>query len=102
GVEIRAPLADAFLEGAIDALRHQELRVFRPAVEALGLAYFLFAERIAMRGGGALLIRRAIADDAVDDDQGRLIFGGLELFERLGNRGAVVGVGDMQHIPSVT
>src|SRR5204863_1176498 len=88
-VEPGAALADAALKRVTDAVGHQELGVLRPAVEALGLADFLLAKRVAMGGGGALLAGRAVADDAVDDDQGRLAFGRLELLQRLPDRGAV-------------
>jgi hypothetical protein len=45
------------------------LRIFRPAVKPFGELYFLRAKRIAMRGRGILLVRRAVADDAVDDNE---------------------------------
>ena len=79
----RGRAADAVAEMVVDAVRHQELRILGPAVEALGEAHFLLAERIAVRGGGVLLVRRAVADDAVDDDQRRLVVGAAECFYAL-------------------
>src|SRR5450631_3711186 len=102
GIQACAAFADAILEGVIDAVGHQKLCVFRPAVEALGLAHFLCTERVAVRGGGVLLVRRAIADDAVDYDQGRPVLGCLELFQRLCDRGAIIGICDMKNVPFVT
>ncbi len=64
-------LADAVLETLIDAVRHQKLGVFRPAVSVLGETHFFLAERVAMRGRRVLFVRRAVADDAVDDDECR-------------------------------
>ena len=57
------------------AVGHEELRVLGPAVGALGQPDLLVAERLAVRGGGVLLVRRAVADVAVDDDQRRPAFG---------------------------
>src|SRR5207302_544500 len=67
--QLPAALADAFLEGLAHAVGNEELRVLRPAVEALGQLDLLLAERLAMRLMRALLVRRAIADVAVDDDE---------------------------------
>ena len=59
------------LEMLAHAVRHEELRVFRPAVAALRQTDFFLAERLAVRRAGVLLVRRAVADVAVDDDQRR-------------------------------
>jgi len=69
----RAALADAVAEAIVNVSGTRNVRILRPAVEALGQADFLFAERIAMGGRSVLLVRRAVTDDAVDDDQGRLV-----------------------------
>ena len=58
-------------EVLVDAVGDEELGVLGPAVGALGLAHLLLAERLAVGGGGVLLVRRALADVAVDDDQRR-------------------------------
>ena len=52
-----AAVADAGLEMLIYAIGHQKRRIFRPAVNALGEADFLNAERLAVRGAGVLLVR---------------------------------------------
>jgi len=72
--------ADVLAELVVDAVRHQKLRVFRPAVETLGETNFLLTKRIAMRRSGVLLMRRAVADDAVDDNQRRLVLDAAEYF----------------------
>ena len=51
--------------------RHQELRVFRPSVGTLGKPDLLVAQRLAVSFGGVLFMRRAVADMAVQNDQGR-------------------------------
>ena len=53
-----------------------------------------------MRGVGALLVRGAVADDAVDHDQGRLGRLGLEGLDRRAQGVEVVGVGDVLHGPA--
>ena len=93
--------ADALAELVVDAVRHQELRILGPAVKALGEAHFLHAERIAVRGCGVLLVRRAVADDAVDDDQRRLVFGAAECFYRFGERRPIIGVAHAHHVPAI-
>ena len=54
-----------------------------------------------MGGGAVLLVRRAVADMAVDDDERRLI-GCLEAFQRLVEGGGVVGVVDMVGAPAIS
>ena len=49
-VGLGATRADAFREMFVDAVRHQELRVFGPSISALGQADFFLAQRLAMRG----------------------------------------------------
>ena len=66
----RAARADSLREVLIDAVGHQELCVFRPAVAAFGEADFLFAERLAVSLGGVLFVGRPVADVAVQNDQG--------------------------------
>src|SRR5437016_3390765 len=70
---LRAPLvatrADARAEVRAHLVGHEELRVFRPAVVALGETNLLVAERLAVRGVRVLLVRRAPRDVTVDDDQ---------------------------------
>ena len=49
----------------------RNLRVLGPAVAALGEADLFLAERLAVGRGGVLLVRRTVADVAVEDDEGR-------------------------------
>ena len=83
------------------AVRHEELGVFRPAIGALGETDLLVAQRLAMSGAGVLLVRRAIADVALDDDQRRRVAVALKVVERLGQPPRVVGVADMLDIPAI-
>ena len=97
----RAAGADAGREVLADALGHEERRVLRPAVSALGQADFLGAERFTVGGAGVLLVRRAVGDVAVDDDERRAIGRVLERAERALEHREVVGVADPRHVPPV-
>ena len=52
-------------------------------------------------GLGAVLLGRAPADVAVDDDEGRPVVGVLELLERGGERLGVGGVHHLEDVPAV-
>ena len=93
--------ADSLLEMFVHAVGNQEFRVFRPAVDALGQLDFLFAERLAVRGGGVLLVRRAPADVAVHDDERRPVARSEERAEAGANHVQIVRVGDVRDIPTV-
>ena len=101
GVELGAAPADPLGEVLADAVGDEELGVLGPLVGALGLAHLLLAERLAVGGGGVLLVGRAVADVAVDDDQRRARLLGLELVEGGGDPLRVVGVFDVEDVPAV-
>src|SRR5271166_6561919 len=63
--------ADAFTEMLVDAVRDEELGVLGPVVIPLGEPDLLLAQGRAVGGAGILLVGRAPANVAVDDDQGR-------------------------------
>ena len=54
----------------VNAIRHQELRVFRPSVGALGEPDLFVAERLAMSFRSVLFVGRAVPDVAIENDQG--------------------------------
>jgi hypothetical protein len=54
----------------LDTLGNKELRLLRPAVEALAKADLLVTERLAVGCGGVLLVRGAVANVAVQNDKG--------------------------------
>ena len=85
----------------VDAVRDQELGVLGPAVGALGLADLLLAERLAVGLGRVLLVRGAVADVAVDDDQRGPVPLLLELLEGAGEELEVVGVADPGDVPPI-
>ena len=62
---------DARGEALVHTVRHQELRVLGPAIVPFRRLDLVLAERLAVRAAGVLLVRRAVADMAVDDDQRR-------------------------------
>ncbi len=82
-------------------VRHQEGRILRPAVEALGRLDLLLAQRLAMRLPRALLLRRAIADHAVHDDHGGAVAHAFRLTQGADGGGGVVRVVQVQDVPAV-
>jgi len=98
---LRATDANAGSEMFIQAIRHKELRVLGPAVASFGQADFLFAKRIAVGFGGVLSVRRAIADMAVENDEGGPAFRQPEYRESVLEAVNVVGITDAQDVPIV-
>ena len=96
----RAPMPG--VEMLADAVRHEELRVLRPAVGALGEPHLVVAERLAVRRGGVVPIRRTVADVAVENDDRRAPARFAEHAQRALDRLDVVGVADAQDVPAVT
>ena len=93
--------ADTFLEMSVDAVGNEEFRVFGPAVIFLRQLDFRFAEWLAMRFVGILLVRRAVADVAVHDDQHRLVAVGEEFFVGARKLQQIVRVGHARHVPAI-
>src|SRR5262249_59578935 len=75
---LRATGADSRGEVGAHGLGNQELGVLGPAVVAFGEANLLLTQRFAVSRGGGLLMRRAVADVAVQDDEGRATLGLVE------------------------
>ena len=72
-VQVRAARAEVFGEMLAHAFRNHEVLRGIEAEELLGQPHFLLAQRLAVRLGRILLVRRAVADMAVHDDQRRPI-----------------------------
>src|SRR5262249_1578592 len=100
--ELAAPGADAMLEMLQHAVGHQELRVLGPPVGALPGPAPRLAGRLAGGGRGVVLVGRAVADVAVDDDEGRAIVAAPERLERAIDELEVVRVADARDVPAVT
>ena len=60
--------ADAGVEVFTHTLGDEKLGVFRPAIAAFRQTNFFDPKRFAMRGAGVVLMGRAVADMAVDDN----------------------------------
>src|SRR5208282_245639 len=87
---------------SIDSVRHEKLRIFGPAVTALGEADFLLAQRFSMGFGRVLLVWRAVTDVTVQDDERRPAFGLAENLERSFDAIHVIGITDAQHVPTIS
>src|SRR4029077_20483658 len=75
--------------------------VLRPAIGALGQLHLFLAQGLAMSGGRIDLVRRDIADMAVEDDQRRPTFSRPENRERVLDSLEVIGVADPQDVPAI-
>src|ERR1700733_9140363 len=71
-------LPELFFESIVYAIGHQELRVFRPAVIAFRKPDLFLAQWLPVRRAGVLLVRRAVSDVAIHNDEGRTVFGRQE------------------------
>jgi hypothetical protein len=100
-VQASTALAQAIPEMLAHAVRHQKFGVLGPAVAPLGEAHLLLAERLAMGCAGILLVGGAVADVALDDDQGRHVFGAPKALERLRQPVGVVDVAHVRHVPAI-
>ncbi len=99
--QLLATPADAFVEVVVDPVGHEELGVLGPVVVALGQPDLLLAQGLAVGGAGVLLVRRAPADVAVDDDQGRPVALLEEDAEGAVEQVQVVGVSHPGDVPAV-
>ena len=81
--------------------RHQELRIYGPAVARLSQSDFFFAQRLAMRRRSVVLVGRAPGDVAIHDDE-RRPRGLLQcILDRFIEQREIVGIAHPLHIPVV-
>ena len=95
-------VAEAGAEVLDHAVGDVELRVRVDAIELLGQPHLVGAKWLAVGCGAVLAVGRAVADDAVRDDQRRLVGGRDEGGQAVGQRAEVVGVGHVQHLPAAS
>ncbi len=89
-------------EMLVHAVGDEELGVLGPSVKTLGETDLIVAQRLAMGLGRVVLVRRAVADVAVDDDERGTPFRALEDLEGARDTIHVVGVVHALHVPAVT
>ncbi len=99
--QVASTLADAILEVLVDAFGNQELGIFGPAVKLLGQADFLLAQRFSMRFVGILLVRRAVSDVAIDDDERGPVFGDDKGAVGAAESVEIVGIADVRDVPAI-
>src|SRR5271166_5593108 len=95
-------LPNPFAEMFAHAVGHQELCVFRPAVEPLGQLNFLFAERLAVSRIAVMFMRGTVANVAVDNDESWPVGGCVEGLKRPRQHFQVVGIGHAGYVPAVS
>src|SRR5262249_10762368 len=81
---------------------NEKLRALRPPVSAFDKANLVLAQRLAVRRGSVLLVRRAVADMAVQNDEGWAPLGLVKDVQGLRDPVDVVGLADAQNVPSIT
>ena len=99
--KIAAALANARIKVFAHSVRHEKLGILRPAIAALGQTDLFDSERLAMGGAGIVLMRSAIADMAIDDDQRGYVVRPAECLDRLRDPLRVIGVADPLHVPAI-
>src|SRR5215470_1802472 len=97
-----AARSDSRREVFANSVGNEKPRVFRPSVAAFCETDFFLSERLAMRCGGVMQMRRAVADVAVEDDECRAAFCLSKNGEAVLNQTDVVGITDSQDIPAVS
>src|SRR5262245_14679356 len=93
--------ADAGIEPLTHAVGHKELGILGPAVGALDQSYLILAQRLAVGGGSVDLMRRAVADVAIQNDQRWPALRLPESRERRLDLVKVIGIANNQHVPSI-
>ena len=66
---LTAARANPCREVIVDAIGHEELCVLGPSVVALAESNLFIAKRFAVGSGGIVLVRRTIADMAIQDNK---------------------------------
>ena len=94
-------LADAFMEMFANAIRNQELRIFRPSVEALRELYFFLAQRLTMGFFRVLPVGSAVADVAVENDERRTILYSDGMPVSVCQCCEIVGIMHVRDVPAV-
>ena len=92
--------ASLMIPGGADVVRHDERRVF-PAQRLARQRDFLGAQRLAVRRLGALLVRRAPADDGLAADQRRLVLARARLLDGGRTASRIVAVDVLHDVPAV-
>src|SRR5262245_2862993 len=82
-------------------VRNKEFRVFRPSIAAFRKAYFVFAQRLAVRCCSILQMRSAITNVTIEDDESGPAFRLREDCQCVLYEINVVGIADSQNIPTV-
>src|SRR5262249_19526751 len=99
---LHAARADTGREVLTDTVGHEKLSVLGPSVAALGEAALLLAKRLPVGGGGILLVRGAVADVAVENNECGTTRGFSKDPEGVLDAIEVIGVANAQHIPPIT
>src|SRR5262249_17580869 len=84
-----------------DPVGHEKLGILRPAIGALGKPDLLLPQWFAMGSGRVNLVRRAVTDVAVENDESWSTFGLSEDCERILDALKIIRVANPEHVPSI-
>ena len=98
---LRTPRADAGSEMLVDTVGHKKLCVLWPAVAALREPDLLVSKGLAVSRSRVLLVRGAVANVTVQNDEGGAFLGLAENIEGMLDALDVVGVAHAQNVPPV-
>src|SRR5262249_7005029 len=101
-VGFRATRSDSVFEVLVDAIGNQEFRVFRPSVRAFRETDFFIAEWFAVSFRSVLLMRRAVPDMAVQDDERGTAGAIAGLVQSMLDALDVIRIADSQDVPAVS
>ncbi len=94
-------LAHACLEMFSHPVGHQEPGVLRPAIITLGQLDFFLSQWLPVYGAGVLLVRRAVGDMAIHNDEGKSVRDVLEGCEGALEHVQVIGIPHPRDVPAV-
>src|SRR5208337_538181 len=96
-----ATRADAVGKTLVHNVRNEKLRILGPAIKTLREANLFFAERLAVRFGRIVLVRRTVTDVAVENDEGWTALRIAKDIKRVFDEAGIVGVAHPQNVPAV-
>jgi len=85
----------------VNTIGDEKLRIFRPAIVLLCEFDFGFAERLAVGFVGILLVRRAVADVAVNHNERRFVAVCEEVFVSARQLQQIIGISNARHVPAI-
>src|ERR1700756_2196391 len=94
-------LANSFAEVLANAIRDEELCIFRPAIGPLGQSNLTFSQRLTMGGARVLFTWGAIGDVSIHDDQCRAVGSVQKSLIGTSQHFEIIRVADPRYVPAI-